>query len=102
MGAATDFVLTVDPSIDNDTACLSLQELSASNASSGECRSLNRALGAENISCSSTVSCESGALNFTDYDSVLVMLADGEHRMSGKIDNCSGRCVNLLVLLSTS
>ena len=77
----------VDPVTGNDTACLSIQDMisDVSNSSLSEtlpCRTLNRALGADEISCDS-ISCAQGDLDgFTDE--TLILLADGEHRLSCK------------------
>lgn len=76
--------VTVDPQLGNDAACLSIQDL-ASNSSLSEtsipCRTLNRALGADGVSCDS-ISCAQGDLD--GFDDALILLEDGDHRLTCK------------------
>ena len=77
--------VTVDPVSGNDTACLSLQQLANSSRpdSPPPCRTLNRALGSERLSCNLNLSCDKGVLE--DFEDGMIILADGEHRLSGEL-----------------
>ena len=84
--AGAQVVVTVDPKLGNDSTCLSAQEaIEALNASSsvvaGPCATLNRALG--DVDCGSNGSClASGGKQLSE---VVIMLADGVHRLTGEI-----------------
>ncbi len=78
--------VTVDPTGGNDATCLSIQDLAFNNDSLTEtsvpCRTLNRALGADEVSCNS-ISCDEGALDgFTD--DAVILLEDGDHTLTCK------------------
>ena len=78
--------VTVDPISGNDTACLSIQELSGSNSTDSSdlppCRTLNGALGTDQVSCSN-LSCERGVVEDFE-DGAVIRFEDGEHRLSGE------------------
>ena len=82
--------VTVDPVSGDDNTCLSIQQLSDSSSNSSEpeyppvpCRTLNRALGSEQLLCSN-LSCARGLVE-EFQEGAVIRLADGEHRLSGEL-----------------
>lgn len=83
-------VVTVDPTVGNDSNCFSAQEMneSVSITPPGPCATINRALG--DVGCGRNGSCEASGRD--QLSGVEIRLADGVHRLTSESSSISRLC----------